>query len=747
MARTKSMTRADMIAALKSRGQKGKLSKMTKSQLTALLEKTAPPGDKPGADEKRPKGDVELEPDDQDGGHFYRKDGTTRSDGKHEHEKNPWPTEKSKAPAPAPKPKARKKKLDPIEDPDADITVDLVNRRLNADRHPATGRKISGKKASEMQYILMGNSMTRIMDGDRVAKDDIEQRLENIDKLHKQEFPSTKSKGADVDVANVIDEHSKRTRSKPDRLSEQQPDAFADERDEEDGQRGEGAGHSYRSWMKQNLKQYGGNMSKAAAAYKQRGAGRDDDLGPEPEPEPLAEPTRSTKRRGSMTLQDALKEGLISKANFDKYMDKYLKETFGVSSDKELAELKRQHRAARQQDGGHYARGDGTVSDKEKTKYSGHTHRPARNPTKGDSSDEESAPASPDRRITRGMDPREARRERRNQGGRGRGEQEGEGLFDGSWDSLKTGFIYDSDVLAHGVESVGHSLASSSFGRAVGSAYNSYEGFMDKHKVIHDIVDDAALGLGVAGLTLATGGLGDAAVLGAEGTGATVEAEATETAADEGASKAASAAEKDASKAASAAEKDASKAGDDGGDLGPQPEPEALPGGGRQSFALNPASVGDAGATAEANAGKDGVMSSEAESANKKASDALKDAGNKIGDRVKQEASDALKDAGNKIGDRVKQEANTQVSSLREKLKVMGKTAGLAVVGQRGEELTKDADEDEHADDDPGGGKGTGSKPPPGYFANQFTDDIFAANSRALHHDGPSRAFGDPWYS
>jgi hypothetical protein len=469
-------------------------------------------------------------------------------------------------------------------------------------------------------------------------------------------------------------------------------------------------------------------MSKAAAAYKQRGAGRDDDLGPEPEPEPLAEPTRSTKRRGSMTLQDALKEGLISKANFDKYMDKYLKETFGVSSDKELAELKRQHRAARQQDGGHYARGDGTVSDKEKTKYSGHTHRPARNPVKGDSSDEESAPASPDRRITRGMDPREARRERRNQGGRGRGEQEGEGLFDGSWDSLKTGFIHDSDVLAHGVESVGHSLASSSFGRAVGSAYNSYEGFMDKHKVIHDIVDDAALGLGVAGLTLATGGLGDAAVLGAEGTGATVEAEATETAADEGASKAASVAEKDASKAASAAEKDASKAGDDGGDLGPQPEPEALPGGGRQSFALNPASVGDAGATAEANAGKDGVMSSEAESANKK-------------------ASDTLKDAGNKIGDRVKQEADTQVSTMREKLKAVGKTAGLAVVGERGEELTKDADEDEHADDDPGGGKGTGSKPPPGYFANQFTDDIFAANSRALHHDGPSRAFGDPWYS
>ena len=49
---------------------------------------------------------------------------------------------------------------------------------------------------------------------------------------------------------------------------------------------------------------------------------------------------------------------------------------------------------------------------KEKSKYSGHRHRPARNPVKGDSSDEETAPASPGRRITRGMDPREARRER-----------------------------------------------------------------------------------------------------------------------------------------------------------------------------------------------------------------------------------------------------------------------------------------------------------------------------------------------
>ena len=108
---------------------------------------------------------------------------------------------------------------------------------------------------------------------------------------------------------------------------------------------------------------------KAAAAYRQQKGGGHDDDGPEPEPEPVvATPDRGPSagvRRGSMTLQDALRDGLISKASFDKYMDKYLKETFGVSSYKELAELKRQHRMARQHqkgsgvtddlEGGHYA--------------------------------------------------------------------------------------------------------------------------------------------------------------------------------------------------------------------------------------------------------------------------------------------------------------------------------------------------------------------------------------------------------
>ena len=89
------------------------------------------------------------------------------------------------------------------------------------------------------------------------------------------------------------------------------------------------------------------NKTIAAETKEHLGRGHGPD-GPEPEPEPEAVPVPPRPRRGSMTLSEALDEGLISKASFDKYMDKYLKETFGISSDKELAEMKRQHRAARQ---------------------------------------------------------------------------------------------------------------------------------------------------------------------------------------------------------------------------------------------------------------------------------------------------------------------------------------------------------------------------------------------------------------
>ena len=101
MARPKKMTRAEIISMLKSRGQKGALSKMTKPQLRALLEKTAPPGD---GGHDGPRSDLALEPDEQGGGHYFRKNGKTVSDGAHEHKKDPWPSDA--APAKAKKAKA-----------------------------------------------------------------------------------------------------------------------------------------------------------------------------------------------------------------------------------------------------------------------------------------------------------------------------------------------------------------------------------------------------------------------------------------------------------------------------------------------------------------------------------------------------------------------------------------------------------------------------------------------------------------
>ena len=67
----------------------------------------------------------------------------------------------------------------------------------------------------------------------------------------------------------------------------------------------------------------------------------------------------------------------------------------------------------------------------------------------GDVSDEEDTRTAPTRRITRGMDPRDARRARREQGGRGHGEQEGDGL----WDDLKQGWDKDASAVESSVVS------------------------------------------------------------------------------------------------------------------------------------------------------------------------------------------------------------------------------------------------------------------------------------------------------
>eukprot|EP01046_Picozoa_sp_COSAG06_P083632 COSAG06_NODE_30515_length_537_cov_1.883562_2_plen_113_part_01 len=105
------MTRDTMISMLRTRGVKGRLSKMTKPQLRKLLDGTAPPGAPQGTDKNpdRPKGDLELEPDDQSGGHYYRVTGKTVSDGKHEHGVTTWHSD-GRAALSSPKKKAAAKK-------------------------------------------------------------------------------------------------------------------------------------------------------------------------------------------------------------------------------------------------------------------------------------------------------------------------------------------------------------------------------------------------------------------------------------------------------------------------------------------------------------------------------------------------------------------------------------------------------------------------------------------------------------
>ena len=63
--RERSKTRADMIAMLKSRGVRGRLSKMTKAQLRTKLDETAPPPEDQEGDGRKPQrsGELELEAD------------------------------------------------------------------------------------------------------------------------------------------------------------------------------------------------------------------------------------------------------------------------------------------------------------------------------------------------------------------------------------------------------------------------------------------------------------------------------------------------------------------------------------------------------------------------------------------------------------------------------------------------------------------------------------------------------------
>ena len=88
-------TRAELIALLKSRGIKGRLSKMTKAQLLAKVKATAPPEKAEEKPQQHMSGLRLEEADEQEGGHrFNMKGEVNKSDAKkakHTHVKSSWP--------------------------------------------------------------------------------------------------------------------------------------------------------------------------------------------------------------------------------------------------------------------------------------------------------------------------------------------------------------------------------------------------------------------------------------------------------------------------------------------------------------------------------------------------------------------------------------------------------------------------------------------------------------------------------
>ena len=101
-------TRAELIALLKSRGIKGRLSKMTKAQLLAKVKATAPPEKAEEKPQQHMSG-LRLE-EEQEGGHrFNMKGEVNKSDAKkakHTHVKSSWPAVAK--PKKAKKPKLKK---------------------------------------------------------------------------------------------------------------------------------------------------------------------------------------------------------------------------------------------------------------------------------------------------------------------------------------------------------------------------------------------------------------------------------------------------------------------------------------------------------------------------------------------------------------------------------------------------------------------------------------------------------------
>ena len=217
-------------------------------------------------------------------------------------------------------------------------------------------------------------------------------------------------------------------------------------------------------------------------------------------------------------------------------------------------------------------------------------------------------------------------------------------------------------------------------------AYDDTEAYIDKHPMLHDLQDGAIAIGGVALASTGVGFLGELAA-GAAGAGEVAAGAAEAAEAAEGAEGAAAATE-------------APGAGD------PDEIDELL------ANIDNPASVGDAAAGADADAGTAGVQSDEVTQANEDA------AGKTFGQRL-----------------RAKLPGTKEIIT------------GLAV-GDAQSELRDEESPSPPSPKPPAPGPGTQQPPPlpPGYFEHLHDAESFSANSKALGESVP-QPFLNPWYS
>jgi hypothetical protein len=634
----KTMTRADMIALLKSRGQKGPLSKMTKEKLQKLIHDTAPPDDKhhDSGRTDRPSGELELEPDEhQKGGHYFDKAGKAHAarHARHTHEKSTWPVSQDGSGS-------------------GHGYRDFMKTHLK--QYGGSMQKAAAAYREQQKG------------GHFAKRDGSPGRGEDSDKYHHTHTPDKNPAQSGGHYATAKGAPAK----------------------------GESAKYKHSHTPSANAAK-----GKAAAAAPAPAPP------PAPKPAPARKPKDLSKIPDSM-LTDAERKQKKAAADAEAAKEKAASRE---RRRKVAGEEERYRKEAEEADRQYRERVRKREADKKKAKADAAARKRAA-VSKAKATLKSGKPMNAYQRFAaeqrsrgvtdltligrswREVKERQERRERderdrrddaefaRRERAETRGElpkirkkQRGKGMYD---EQDGGGFLDDIEG--------GYSDAKSWVGRAaqtVKGAYDSTEAYVDKHPMLHDLQDTA---IAIGGVALASTGIG-ALAEGAAALGAAGDAVAGVTELAEGAEGAADTIE-------------APGAGE------PDEIDELLAN-------HNPASVGDAAAGADADAGTAGVQSDEVTQANEDA------AGNKT------------------FGQRLR-------AKLPGAKEVM---TGMAVAGADAE--VKD-EEGPPPPPPPPPGSGTQQPPPlpPGYFEHLHDFESFSANSKALGESVP-QPFLNPWYS